>query len=181
MAIFATDDQQRVYPGQTLAAHVVGYVSGEGVEQTGMNGIELEYNLQTQRRPRLAAHRTGQAPARIAGLSRRGHRAARRTQCGADPGRRIAKHHGVRTGRRHAPARAHQHFLRHDPPAHRGDSGPGQLSDLQSQPSRARFPPEALAQPRDRRQPRAGFHLQNRGGERRAQREAGQLKRRFLL
>lgn len=43
-AIFATDDQVRVYPGQSLAAHVVGYVSGEGEEQTGMNGIELEYN-----------------------------------------------------------------------------------------------------------------------------------------
>ncbi len=46
MAIFATDEQKRVYPGQTLAAHVVGYVSGEGVEQTGMNGIELKYNLE---------------------------------------------------------------------------------------------------------------------------------------
>jgi cell division protein FtsI/penicillin-binding protein 2 len=43
-AIFATDDQLRVYPGQCLAAHVIGYVSGEGGEQTGMNGIELEYN-----------------------------------------------------------------------------------------------------------------------------------------
>jgi cell division protein FtsI/penicillin-binding protein 2 len=46
MAIFATDEQKRVYPGQTLAAHVVGYVSGEGGEQTGMNGIELKYNLE---------------------------------------------------------------------------------------------------------------------------------------
>ncbi len=43
-AIFAADDQQRVYPGQTLAAHVIGYVSGDGADQTGMNGIELEYN-----------------------------------------------------------------------------------------------------------------------------------------
>jgi cell division protein FtsI/penicillin-binding protein 2 len=43
-AIFATDDQRRVYPAQCLAAHVIGYVSGEGGEQTGMNGIELEYN-----------------------------------------------------------------------------------------------------------------------------------------
>jgi len=43
-AIFAADDQKRVYPGQTLAAHVVGYVSGEGEEQTGMNGIELKFN-----------------------------------------------------------------------------------------------------------------------------------------
>ena len=46
MAIFATDEQKRVYPGQTLAAHVVGYTSGEGEEQTGMNGIELKYNLE---------------------------------------------------------------------------------------------------------------------------------------
>jgi len=43
-AIFATDEQKRVYPGLTLAAHVIGYVSGEGEEQAGMNGIELEYN-----------------------------------------------------------------------------------------------------------------------------------------
>jgi cell division protein FtsI/penicillin-binding protein 2 len=43
-AVFATDDQRRVYPGQTLAAHVVGYVSGDGSEQTGVNGIELEFN-----------------------------------------------------------------------------------------------------------------------------------------
>ncbi len=43
-AIFATDDQKREYPGQTLASHVVGYVSGDGADQTGMNGIELEYN-----------------------------------------------------------------------------------------------------------------------------------------
>jgi cell division protein FtsI/penicillin-binding protein 2 len=43
-AIFATDEQKRVYPSLTLAAHVIGYVSGEGEEQAGMNGIELEYN-----------------------------------------------------------------------------------------------------------------------------------------
>jgi cell division protein FtsI/penicillin-binding protein 2 len=43
-AIFADDDQKRVYPGLTLAAHVIGYVSGDGEDQKGMNGIELEYN-----------------------------------------------------------------------------------------------------------------------------------------
>ena len=43
-AVFATDEPKRVYPSQTLAAHVLGYVSVEGEEQTGMNGIELEYN-----------------------------------------------------------------------------------------------------------------------------------------
>jgi len=43
-AIFATDEQKRVYPGQTLAAHVIGFVSREGEEETGKNGIELEYN-----------------------------------------------------------------------------------------------------------------------------------------
>jgi cell division protein FtsI/penicillin-binding protein 2 len=45
-AIFAAEEQKRVYPGQTLAAHVVGYVCGEGDEQAGMNGIELKYNLE---------------------------------------------------------------------------------------------------------------------------------------
>lgn len=43
-AIFATDEQKRSYPSQTLAAHVIGYVSGEGQEQAGMIGIELQYN-----------------------------------------------------------------------------------------------------------------------------------------
>lgn len=43
-AIFATDEQKRVYPGQTLAAHVLGYVSREGDEEAGKNGIELEYD-----------------------------------------------------------------------------------------------------------------------------------------
>ncbi|MGA3179034.1 MAG: penicillin-binding protein 2 [Verrucomicrobiota bacterium] len=43
-AIFATDDQMRVYPNQSLAAHVLGYVSGEGAEQSGVDGIELEFN-----------------------------------------------------------------------------------------------------------------------------------------
>ena len=43
-AIFADDDQKRVYPGLTLAAHVIGYVSGDGEDQKGMNGIELEFN-----------------------------------------------------------------------------------------------------------------------------------------
>ena len=38
-----------------------------------------------------------------------------------------------------------------------------------------------VAQPRDRGQPRAGFHVQNRGGERRAQRAAGQPERHFQL
>jgi len=43
-AIFTAEDQKRFYPGQTLAAHVVGYVSGDADEQAGMNGIELEFN-----------------------------------------------------------------------------------------------------------------------------------------
>jgi cell division protein FtsI/penicillin-binding protein 2 len=43
-AIFATDDQVRVYPNGNLAAHVVGYVSGEGADQSGIDGIELEFN-----------------------------------------------------------------------------------------------------------------------------------------
>jgi cell division protein FtsI/penicillin-binding protein 2 len=43
-AVFATDDQVRVYPNQSLAAHVLGYVSGEGAGQTGVDGIEREFN-----------------------------------------------------------------------------------------------------------------------------------------
>jgi cell division protein FtsI/penicillin-binding protein 2 len=43
-AIFAEADQIRNYPGQDLGAHVVGYVSGEGTNQTGMYGIESEFN-----------------------------------------------------------------------------------------------------------------------------------------
>ncbi len=43
-AIFAEDDQIRNYPGQNLGAHVVGYVSGDGTNQTGMYGIESEFN-----------------------------------------------------------------------------------------------------------------------------------------
>jgi cell division protein FtsI/penicillin-binding protein 2 len=43
-AIFATEDQMRVYPSQSLAAHVIGYVRGEGEEQTGIDGVELEFN-----------------------------------------------------------------------------------------------------------------------------------------
>ena len=42
-AIFAEDDQVRVYPGQRLAAHVLGYVANED-EQTGLSGIEASFN-----------------------------------------------------------------------------------------------------------------------------------------
>ena len=42
-AIFAEDDQIRVYPGQRLAAHVLGFVSNDD-EQTGLSGIELAFN-----------------------------------------------------------------------------------------------------------------------------------------
>ena len=51
-AIFAEDDQERVYPNQTLAAHVLGYVGTEAreldgrsiTETVGMDGIELTFN-----------------------------------------------------------------------------------------------------------------------------------------
>jgi cell division protein FtsI/penicillin-binding protein 2 len=42
-AIFAEDDQIRVYPSQRLAAHVLGFVSN-GEEQAGLSGIELAFN-----------------------------------------------------------------------------------------------------------------------------------------
>ncbi len=42
-AIFADDDQVRVYPGQRLAAHVLGYVSTDE-EQAGICGIERSFN-----------------------------------------------------------------------------------------------------------------------------------------
>jgi cell division protein FtsI/penicillin-binding protein 2 len=42
-AVFAEDDQIRVYPNQRLAAHVLGFVSGDE-EQTGLSGIELAFN-----------------------------------------------------------------------------------------------------------------------------------------
>ena len=42
-AIFSEEDQIRVYPGQRLGAHVLGYVSND-VEQTGLTGIERAFN-----------------------------------------------------------------------------------------------------------------------------------------
>jgi cell division protein FtsI/penicillin-binding protein 2 len=42
-AIFATDDQMRLYPDQRVAAHVLGYVTADE-EQTGMCGIERSFN-----------------------------------------------------------------------------------------------------------------------------------------
>jgi cell division protein FtsI/penicillin-binding protein 2 len=42
-AVFAGEDQVRVYPGQRLAAHVLGYVSADE-EQTGLCGIERSFN-----------------------------------------------------------------------------------------------------------------------------------------
>jgi cell division protein FtsI/penicillin-binding protein 2 len=41
-AIFAEEDQLRVYPNHQLAAHVIGYVGGD--EQVGQNGIERALN-----------------------------------------------------------------------------------------------------------------------------------------
>ncbi len=42
-AIFAEDDQLRVYPGQRLASHILGYVANDDVG-TGMSGIECSFN-----------------------------------------------------------------------------------------------------------------------------------------
>jgi len=42
-AVFAEDDQIRIYPSQRLAAHVLGFVSNDK-QQTGLSGIELAFN-----------------------------------------------------------------------------------------------------------------------------------------
>jgi cell division protein FtsI/penicillin-binding protein 2 len=42
-AIFAEEDQIRVYPGQRLASHVLGYVANDDVG-TGVSGIERSFN-----------------------------------------------------------------------------------------------------------------------------------------
>ncbi|HEX3718248.1 MAG TPA: penicillin-binding protein 2 [Verrucomicrobiae bacterium] len=42
-AVFAEDDQVRVYPGQRLASQVLGYVSGDDA-QTGLSGLEKSFN-----------------------------------------------------------------------------------------------------------------------------------------
>jgi cell division protein FtsI/penicillin-binding protein 2 len=42
-AIFPEDDNIRYYPGQRLAAHVVGFVAGDD-EETGLSGIECSFN-----------------------------------------------------------------------------------------------------------------------------------------
>jgi cell division protein FtsI/penicillin-binding protein 2 len=44
-AIFPEDDQIRYYPGQRLAAHVIGYVASDE-EETGLSGIECSFNSQ---------------------------------------------------------------------------------------------------------------------------------------
>lgn len=42
-AVFAEDDEIRVYPNGRLASHVLGYVANDDL-QTGQNGIELAFN-----------------------------------------------------------------------------------------------------------------------------------------
>lgn len=42
-AIFAYDDALRIYPNQSLAAHIIGYVEGDQL-QSGKDGIELAFN-----------------------------------------------------------------------------------------------------------------------------------------
>ncbi|MFN7141824.1 MAG: peptidoglycan D,D-transpeptidase FtsI family protein, partial [Limisphaerales bacterium] len=41
-AVFSEEDQMRLYPNQTLAAHVIGYVGGD--HEAGQNGIEASFN-----------------------------------------------------------------------------------------------------------------------------------------
>ena len=68
-AIFTEDDQIRVYPSQRLAAHVLGFVSNDEM-QTGLSGIELAINSESQRHRGLAKNGNGQAPARTGFLPR---------------------------------------------------------------------------------------------------------------
>jgi cell division protein FtsI/penicillin-binding protein 2 len=42
-AIFPEDDEMRIYPGQRLASHVVGFVAADE-EQSGLSGIERAFN-----------------------------------------------------------------------------------------------------------------------------------------
>ena len=42
-AVFAEEDQIRFYPGQKLAAHILGCVANDE-EKTGLDGIELTFN-----------------------------------------------------------------------------------------------------------------------------------------
>jgi len=42
-AIFPEDDQIRYYPGQRLAAHILGFVANDD-QQTGLSGIECSFN-----------------------------------------------------------------------------------------------------------------------------------------
>jgi cell division protein FtsI/penicillin-binding protein 2 len=44
-AIFPEDDKIRFYPGQRLAAHVLGFVTSDE-EETGLSGIECSFNAQ---------------------------------------------------------------------------------------------------------------------------------------
>lgn len=46
-AIFTEDDEIRKYPAESLAAHVIGYVTGEQ-ELTGLMGIEASFNKALQ-------------------------------------------------------------------------------------------------------------------------------------
>jgi cell division protein FtsI/penicillin-binding protein 2 len=43
-SIFTEEDQIRVYPGQRLAAHVLGYVANNEDEPIGLSGIECSFN-----------------------------------------------------------------------------------------------------------------------------------------
>jgi cell division protein FtsI/penicillin-binding protein 2 len=75
-AIFPEDDQIRFYPGQRLAAHVLGFVDNDD-EQTGVSGIESSFNtklagfagwrkteLDKRQRELVALPRPGCGPAR---------------------------------------------------------------------------------------------------------------------
>jgi len=66
-AIFATEDQMRVYPSQSLAAHVIVMCAGKGKNKLALTGWNWN-SIPSSAHPRMAAHGNRQAPAGIGGL-----------------------------------------------------------------------------------------------------------------
>ena len=93
-AIFAEklDDQLRVYPNQTLAAHVLGYVGMDErevngrrlLETAGKDGIERSFNSKLAGVRGWRVTETDRPRARAGAVARTGRGAARRSERGAD-------------------------------------------------------------------------------------------------
>ena len=146
-AIFAEDDQIRVYPSQRLAAHVLGFVSSDE-EQTGLSGVELAFNADLSgipgwRKTEMDKHQRELVAYRDQDVEPRDG-----LNVVLDPGCRLAEHCRKRTGRRHGKAFPDQRFVHHGAPAHRRNSGHGDPAQFRSEPARP-FPDGGAAQPRD--------------------------------